>query len=136
MATTHVRRPIRQAPPATPLFSTLLVLKRYTSDVLAFCLVPPVVQPFSFGEVAMNSGQVVTTPCSVIEGDHPLKLKWLFDDEPIKPRSGVTVFQIGEKSAILSIASVAHNHAGNYTCVAENEAGVDYHTSTLIINGA
>ncbi|XP_063893550.1 cell adhesion molecule Dscam1 isoform X19 [Helicoverpa armigera] len=97
-------------------------------------MVPPVVQPFSFGEVAMNSGQVVTTPCSVIEGDHPLRLKWLFDNEPIKPRSGVTVFHIGERSAILSIASVAHNHAGNYTCVAENEAGVHYHTSTLIIN--
>lgn len=136
MATIHALRRIGQAPLATLLFSTLLVLKRYSSDVLAFCLVPPVVQPFSFGEVAMNSGQVVTTPCSVIEGDHPLRLKWLFDDEPIKPRSGVTVFHIGERSAILSIASVAHNHAGNYTCVAENEAGIHYHTSTLIINGA
>ncbi|KAJ2950045.1 hypothetical protein O0L34_g11384 [Tuta absoluta] len=82
----------------------------------------------------MNSGQVVTTPCSVIEGDHPLKLRWLFDNEPIKPRSGVTVFHIGERSAILSIGSVAHNHAGNYTCVAENQAGTDSHTSALIIN--
>lgn len=136
MATTRAQLRIGQASPLTPFFSMLLVLKRYSSDVLAFCLVPPVVQPFSFGEVAMNSGQVVTTPCSVIEGDHPLRLKWLFDNEPIKPRSGVTVFNIGERSAILSIASVAHNHAGNYTCVAENEAGVHYHTSTLIINGA
>lgn len=104
--------------------------------MLAFCSVPPVVQPFTFGEVAMNSGQVVTTPCSVIEGDHPLQLRWLFNDEPIKPRSGVTVFHIGERSAILSIGSVSHNHAGNYTCVAENEAGIRSHTSTLIINGA
>ncbi|CAK1600970.1 unnamed protein product [Parnassius mnemosyne] len=82
----------------------------------------------------MNSGQVVTTPCSVIEGDHPLHLRWLFDDEPIKPRSGVTVFNIGERSAILSIGSVSDKHAGNYTCVAENEAGTHSHTSTLIIN--
>lgn len=136
MATTRARRPIRPAQRATLLFSTLLVLKRYSSDVLAFCLVPPVVQPFSFGEVAMNSGQVVTAPCSVIEGDHPLQLQWLFDGEPIKPRSGVTVFNIGERSAILSIASVTHTHAGNYTCVAENEAGAHSHSSTLIINGA
>lgn len=103
--------------------------------MLAFCSVPPVVQPFSFGEVAMNSGQVVTEPCSVIEGDHPLQLRWLFNDEPIKPRSGVTVFNIGERSAILSIGSVSHTHAGNYTCVAENQAGIHSHTSTLIING-
>ncbi|CAF4862530.1 unnamed protein product [Pieris macdunnoughi] len=96
--------------------------------------VPPVVQPFSFGEVALNSGQVVTAACSVIEGDHPLHLRWLFDNEPIKPRSGVTVFNIGERSAILSIGAVAHSHAGNYTCVAENEAGFDSHSSTLIIN--
>jgi hypothetical protein len=104
--------------------------------MFAFSSVPPVVQPFSFGEVAMNSGQVVTEPCSVIEGDHPLQLRWLFDGEPIKPRSGATVFNIGERSAILSIASVEHSHAGNYTCVAENEAGIDSHTATLIINGA
>lgn len=84
----------------------------------------------------MNSGQVVTAACSVIEGDHPLHLKWLFDDEPIKPRSGVTVFNIGERSAILSIGSVAHSHAGNYTCLAENDAGTHSHTSALIINGA
>ncbi|CAH0714436.1 unnamed protein product, partial [Brenthis ino] len=96
--------------------------------------VPPVVQPFTFGEVAMNSGQVVTAACSVIEGDHPLQLRWLFDDEPIKPRSGVTVFNIGERSAILSIGSVMHNHAGNYTCVAENEAGIHSHTAILFIN--
>ncbi|KPI92824.1 Down syndrome cell adhesion molecule-like protein CG42256 [Papilio xuthus] len=96
-------------------------------------IVPPVVQPFSFGEV-MNSGQVVTAPCSVIEGDHPLRLRWLFDGEPIKPRSGITGFNIGERSAILSINSVTHEHAGNYTCVAENEAGFHSHTSTLIIN--
>ncbi|KAI8422223.1 hypothetical protein MSG28_006118 [Choristoneura fumiferana] len=96
--------------------------------------VPPVVQPFSFGEVAMNSGQVVTVPCSVIEGDHPLQLRWLFDDEPIKPRSGATVFNIGERSAILSIGSVSHKHAGNYTCIAENEAGIRSHSSILIIN--
>lgn len=104
--------------------------------MLAFRLVPPVVQPFSFGEVALNSGQVVTAACSVIEGDHPLHLRWLFDNEPIKPRSGVTVFNIGERSAILSIGSVAHSHAGDYTCVAENEAGLSSHMSTLIINGA
>lgn len=94
------------------------------------------VQPFSFGEVAMNSGQVVTAPCSVVQGDHPLQLRWLFDGEPIKPRSGVTVFNIGERSAILSIPSVSHGHAGNYTCAAENAAGSDSHTSMLIINGA
>ncbi|XP_059046509.1 cell adhesion molecule Dscam2 isoform X27 [Achroia grisella] len=97
-------------------------------------MVPPVVQPFSFGEVAMNSGQVVTEPCSVIEGDHPLQLRWLFNDEPIKPRSGVTVFNIGERSAILSIGAVSHSHAGNYTCIAENAAGKQSHTSTLTIN--
>ncbi|CAK1540555.1 unnamed protein product [Leptosia nina] len=97
-------------------------------------LIPPVVQPFSFGEVALNSGQVVTAACSVIEGDHPLQLRWLFDNEAIKPRSGVTVFNIGERSAILSIGSVSHSHAGNYTCVSENEAGFDSHTSSLIIN--
>lgn len=135
MAIIHVQLLIGLDHLATPLYSMSLVYNIIVR-VLAFSLVPPVVQPFSFGEVAMNSGQVITAPCSVIEGDHPLQLTWLFNDEPVKPRSGITVFQIGERSAILSIGSVTHAHAGNYTCVAKNDAGTNFHTSTLNINGA
>lgn len=102
---------------------------------LNFSIVPPTLQPFSFGEKALNSGQSVLQPCSVIEGDHPLKLSWLYNGEIILPHMGISVINIGELSAILNIASVSDVHAGHYTCVAENIAGKTTHTSDLIING-
>lgn len=100
-----------------------------------FDAVPPTLQPFSFGEKALNPGQVVTQPCSVIEGDRPLNLFWLFNHEAIKPHMGITVINIGDRSAILSIGTVSDSHAGFYTCKAENVAGKANFSSELIVNG-
>lgn len=96
---------------------------------------PPILQAFSFGEKALNPGQVVTQPCSVVEGDPPLKLTWMHNEEITKPHSGITVINIGDRSAILSISALSDYHAGNYTCIAENQAGKATVTSTLVING-
>ena len=49
---------------------------------------------------------------------------------------GVSTYQMGQKSSILSIDSVAAMHAGNYTCVAENAAGSSNYTAQLIVNGS
>lgn len=42
---------------------------------------------------------------------------------------------VGDRANFLSIASVGPNNAGNYTCIAENSAGVDYYTAPLAIIG-
>lgn len=97
--------------------------------------VPPVLLPFSFGDRPMNPGQIITVPCGVIEGDRPISLHWTFNDNPITPRMGVTVVNLGERSAILSISSVQAAHAGNYTCTAKNSAGTDRLSAELIVKG-
>lgn len=42
---------------------------------------------------------------------------------------------MGPRSSVLTIESISGEHAGNFTCVAKNQAGTATHFSTLIVNG-
>jgi hypothetical protein len=83
----------------------------------------------------MNPGQIITVPCGVIEGDRPISLHWTFNGNPITPRMGVTVVNLGERSVILSMSSVQAAHAGVYTCTAKNLAGIDRLSAELVVKG-
>ncbi|PBC29921.1 Titin [Apis cerana cerana] len=96
----------------------------------------PKLLPFTFGEKPLNSGQVVTVPCAVVEGDQPLKLRWTLNGHAISPHSGISIVDLGGRGAILSIGSVQATHAGTYTCIAENLAGRHELSADLIVNGA
>ncbi|XP_050461793.1 cell adhesion molecule Dscam2 isoform X35 [Cataglyphis hispanica] len=97
-------------------------------------MVIPKLLPFAFGEEPLNSGQVVTVPCAVVEGDPPLKLRWTLNGHAISPHSGISIVDLGGRGAILSIGSVQATHAGTYTCVAENLAGRHELSADLIVN--
>ncbi|XP_032672566.1 Down syndrome cell adhesion molecule-like protein Dscam2 isoform X18 [Odontomachus brunneus] len=97
-------------------------------------MVIPKLLPFSFGEEPLNSGQVVTVPCAVVEGDAPLKLRWTLNGHAISPHFGISIVDLGGRGAILSIGSVQATHAGTYTCIAENLAGRHELSADLIVN--
>lgn len=42
---------------------------------------------------------------------------------------------MGDRASSLSIAYTSLSNAGNYTCVAQNAAGMDYHSAYLEVNG-
>lgn len=42
---------------------------------------------------------------------------------------------MGDRASSLSISSAGLSNAGNYTCVAQNSAGMDYHSAYLEVNG-
>lgn len=97
--------------------------------------VKPQLQPFTFGSGPLNTGTVVTLPCTLAAGDRPVTLQWLFNGQEINPFLGVKVTELGDASSILSIVSINEKHAGEYSCIAKNEAGMDRHSSTLSVNG-
>lgn len=113
-----------------------ITLSLFFSDLFFFLPVIPKLLPFVFGEAPLNSGQVVTVPCAVIEGDPPLKLRWTLNGHAISPHSGISIVDLGGRGAILSIGSVQATHAGTYTCIAENLAGRHELSADLIVNGA
>ncbi|EFN70076.1 Down syndrome cell adhesion molecule, partial [Camponotus floridanus] len=94
--------------------------------------VPPKIDPFSF-PVNIQSGWRVHVTCAVSEGDSPLKITWLKDGKPLKPREAQT-HQIGEFDLALRIQSASPAHDGNYTCVASNDAAKTSHTASLLVH--
>lgn len=48
---------------------------------------------------------------------------------------GISTVKLGKRTYALTIDSVSGKHAGNYTCEASNEAGVERYSASLIVNG-
>lgn len=76
--------------------------------------------------------------CAFTHGDLPIEITWLHDGI-ILPSSGDINIGLNlvntKKSSVLSIDSIAGEHAGNYTCTGTNVAGTDSLTTALLVNG-
>ncbi|XP_075224355.1 Down syndrome cell adhesion molecule 1 isoform X5 [Lycorma delicatula] len=97
-------------------------------------MVPPKLAPFSFGEEILEAGESASVQCSVSAGDLPIQISWYFNNDTINPVSGILTSVIGKRISVLSIESIDHSHAGNYTCVGKNRAGNSSFTATLNVN--
>ena len=111
--------------------------------------VPPVLAPFSFGTISYSDsslssvltlGARTRVLCGLTRGDTPVKFSWLKDGQSIQRHSSishnqVTISIVDDFSSLLTISSLERGHAGNYTCLASNEAGSDLYTAILDVQG-
>lgn len=97
-------------------------------------IVAPHITPFAF-EGEANTGDSVQLNCYVSKGDAPLKISWMLNNQPIVSHTGISVVPIGTKTSLLTIASVNAEHAGIYSCKAENKAGSIVQEAELLVNG-
>lgn len=98
-------------------------------------IVIPQVTPFHFGDEILNAGDTVSLTCTVGKGDLPLKIHWQLNDVDLSTGNGVVINRNGKRISVLSIENVQHEHIGNYTCIAENDAGISSHSAVLNVNG-
>lgn len=96
--------------------------------------VPPKVQAFSFGEDPLEEGDTASIQCLVLNGDLPLNMTWLFNGAPISSED-IFISQNTKRVSLLTIESVKHHHAGNYSCAASNIAASSLYTAALLVNG-
>lgn len=92
----------------------------------------PHITPFEF-ESPIYAGENVQITCHVPKGDKPLSIYWRFEN--LTSNLAFTTTVIGDRANFLSVTNVGPNNAGNYTCLAENAAGVDSYTAQLSIIG-
>lgn len=91
--------------------------------------------PFTFGDDPFEANEFVTVTCSVIKGDLPITIAWLFNNESLAASEEISISQSGKRTSNLAIDSVKGHHAGTYSCIGQNAAGYDVHSSNLIVNG-
>lgn len=96
--------------------------------------VPPHLQPFNFHE-STNTGDLIIVHCTVLKGDTPIDLKWLFQGNHLNIDDQVQITAMGNRVSTLTIPSVRGEHAGEYACVADNVAGRARHSAHLRVNG-
>lgn len=109
-------------------------MKKKRTPHRLFYAVLPHIHPFEFEEEA-NSGDSVQLTCHASKGDLPLTIKWLHNGRPMFSHLGVLTNKIGDRISLLTISSVKDQNSGEYTCVAENQAGHVNYTARLYVNG-
>lgn len=97
--------------------------------------VAPQITPFNFGEEAINSGDSAYLTCSVHKGDLPINISWLHNNISVGYIEGVLISKNGKKASTITIDSIQENHAGAFSCVAENKAGLATYSAVLRVNG-
>ncbi|XP_028042148.1 Down syndrome cell adhesion molecule-like protein Dscam2 isoform X3 [Bombyx mandarina] len=99
-------------------------------------MVPPIIAPFSFGEIPSNPGDTAVVNCVATKGDMPLDISWTFSSETIDSslQRDIMTMPLGSRASVLTINSVNANHQGNYTCIVKNAAGRAEHVATLVVN--
>jgi hypothetical protein len=95
----------------------------------------PQIVPFSFGDETTNAGDIASVTCTVVKGDTPIAINWLFNGSEIQNNDEITISKVGKKISMLSIESARADHVGEYTCVAKNAAGATNISTYLYING-
>lgn len=83
----------------------------------------------------MNNGDTVSIQCTIAGGDLPVQVTWMLNDRPLEPYMEIVTQKQGKRINMLMIESVSDVHAGNYTCIAENAAGIAHHSSELVVIG-
>lgn len=83
----------------------------------------------------MNNGETVSVQCTISGGDLPVQVSWTFNGAPLEPYLEIITKKLGKRINNLMIDSVSAKHAGNYTCIVENAAGVAHQSSELVVIG-
>ena len=71
----------------------------------------------------------------------PIKSWWSLSDlhqsveRNLTTNDGVMITQTSQKISVLAIEVVKARHRGNYTCYAQNKAGITKFSASLAING-
>ncbi|KAJ8667920.1 hypothetical protein QAD02_009583, partial [Eretmocerus hayati] len=106
-----------------------------TKHLRSLFQVSPAIVSFVFGEKPANSGESVSTVCTVSRGDQPLEFAWYLNGKQLladdKPALSIST---NKRRSLLEIEAVGADHAGEYTCSVSNEAGSTSHSSVLAVN--
>lgn len=97
----------------------------------------PQITPFTFNQ-NVQENQRSSVLCTISSGDLPVTIQWLKDGQllskSLADAKKITIKPDLDQST-LKLNQVKLEHAGNYTCLAKNRAGVASYSAQLIVHG-
>lgn len=118
-----------------------LFIKHFSIDLMKWLtltfirIASPKIATFSFGDDPLNFGESASVQCTISGGDLPMTVQWQLNGFDIPSYLEVSTSIIGKRIHVLSIDSVKADHAGNYSCIAKNQAGIAEYTAPLVVIG-
>lgn len=97
----------------------------------------PVITPFFFNQ-NVQENQRSSVLCTISSGELPVTISWLKDGQLLTPTLALEkkiIIKPDVDQSTLKFNPVRLDHAGNYTCVARNSAGIQAHSSQLVVHG-
>lgn len=64
-----------------------------------------------------------------------MKILWKLNENPLESGDGIMISSLGTRVSFMMIESVEGRHAGNYTCSAQNRAGMKHFMAELEVIG-
>ena len=132
----HTPAELKTLQESQPILQNLksMVIEQNGTESILFTE-PPNIVPFSFGDHPVNQGESVQLMCAINKGDRPLSITWSLKGDIINSDPTLTTTMIGQQTSLLMISSVDYTHIGEYTCRAENPAGISKYSAELKVNG-
>ncbi|KAH7968603.1 hypothetical protein HPB52_010036 [Rhipicephalus sanguineus] len=94
-------------------------------------------EPFSY-PASLREGQLASVMYTVFSGDLPINICWTKDGETISESNpdtaGILVNTVSGFTSTLFFKALRLEYRGNYTCVAQNDAGRASHSAVMVIH--
>ncbi|ALC40438.1 Dscam, partial [Drosophila busckii] len=104
--------------------------QRYTTLLNVY--VPPKLAPLPLNS-PLYVGDYYQLTCTVVHGDAPFNITWYYNGQSAAQLPGINIMMHSRRSSSLNIESVLGAHAGNYTCLGANGAGVSSAATQLSV---
>lgn len=95
------------------------------------------IDPPSFVQKLENLSSLVGSEVSllcVLKGSEPMTVSWMKDNHELKEAEHIQM-TYENKTALLHLTDVQRNHAGKYSCQAQNQAGSQTCSALLTVKG-
>lgn len=95
------------------------------------------IDPPSFVQKLENLSSLVGSEVSllcVLKGSEPMTVSWMKDNHELKEAEHIQI-TYENNTALLHITDVQRNHAGKYSCQAQNQAGSQTCSALLTVKG-